>query len=92
MAGTGTGVPNWFRCPAERVDANNAYDYHARRFTRPVERHVVVRTGRTRTAPNRRKGHPRKDARSHEYDCLTCGHHGWSCLKDILTKPVRSAP
>lgn len=80
----GTGVPLTFRCSKERLER----DWRGGN-SRVEARHAdIVRTGRTRRAPNPGKGHPRKLPVSFEYVC-SCGHVGWSCHIDVVRHPLQ---
>lgn len=81
MSGRGTGYDIYFACPVyKRL-------YYVTRTQRDLDWHKVKRTGRTRAAPGKGKGHPRKLFTSHEYVCR-CGHKGWTCHADILQHPL----
>lgn len=76
----GTGSPVWFRCTKCRSTLNP--DRRAGDITR------VRLTGRER--PRRRsKHHPIGSRSTHvarEYECLDCGHVGWSTHVDLARK------
>lgn len=74
----GTGYPNWFYCAKAREIYLSDSGEQARRRAL----HVVTLTGRTKPAPGKGKGHPRKSKTSREYRC-SCGHVGWSCHIDL---------
>lgn len=52
--------------------------------------HEVVRTGRTKPNPSRRRGQ-RTLGELHEYEC-SCGHIGWTKHVEILYRPLKEAP
>ena len=73
-------TPFYFKCPTERREAND-HHFSPERYPYP-ERHKIVRTGRTK--PNRsriRSSRSLPDA--HEWECLTCGKHGWSVQSGV---------
>lgn len=81
MAGRGTGVPNWFVCPAARRARVWPDPY-------PPGHHRIRRTGRTE--PRRVDGNfhaGRTLDTRHEFVC-GCGHRGWTTLAGILDYPI----
>lgn len=79
------GSPNWFKCHNERRE-ERVYDYIDKSL-RPD--HRIRLTGRTR--PNRSHSRSvRVDNVEREYAC-TCGHVGWSRLKDLVRRATRDA-
>ena len=95
MSGYGTGYPNTFVCHKQRRDqgwdpergktsARMGYFYRGD--------HKVQRTGRTKPLASSQQGHghPRALKYQVEYTC-SCGHVGWTRLRDILYKPLEES-
>ena len=101
MAGYGTGVPLWFKCPTERDEYNQAWSREraVNRGTTSLReipyprRHKITRTGKTKASYQRQGNHhPRTLFRAHQYQCHTCGHVGWTILKDVMRCPLEDTP
>jgi hypothetical protein len=87
MAGGGTGTPNWFQCSACRK-RKSTISYGAPGYAELVRNGMVGRvvlTGRTRPNQSRNR-HVRISDTVRQYQCLDCGHVGWSNHKDLERK------
>lgn len=83
MAGRGTGVPIWFKCWACRRAYARLYDDASRyAFAGRGGPGRVRLTGRTRPNVSGNRP-PRASAKHREYECLDCGHVGWSNHVDL---------
>jgi hypothetical protein len=75
----GAGSPVYFMCSSERKT------YWRDRAEGLVRRHYVRLTGRKR--PYKPQRHSalglRSDTTAREYECITCGHVGWSNHMDL---------
>lgn len=88
MAGMGTGTPIFFQCAACRRCKGASYDTDQYRAHVMKGRLGRVRlTGRSKPNPSRRRNQRCSDT-SREYECLDCGHVGWSIHKDLERKYV----
>lgn len=91
MPGTnaGTGKPLTLKCakckkiPTWYTDHQGKRDWHATPGT-------IVRTGKVRGEPKPYGSHLRMLGEHHQYECLDCGHVGWTRHVDILRKPMKS--
>lgn len=68
-----SGKPAHLRCPVERREFND------------TRIHTILRTGRTRSNPSRKRGGYWLPL-SYEFECMTCGHVGWTAHPDILMR------
>jgi len=87
MGGFGTGYPNVFRCTHCKV----MFRSRMRHRRAEGDGTNVVRTGRTKPLLSSQKGRCHSRALLHrvEYQCLDCGHIGWTRNADIEGKPVK---
>jgi len=89
MGGFGTGYPNLFRCTRCKVMFRSRlrHGYSKRDGTN------VVRTGRIKPLLASQKGRCHSRALLHrvEYECLDCGHVGWTRNADVEGRPAKAA-
>lgn len=79
MAGMGTGTPQWFRCwNCRRTDDWRNHDDRGW-----INR--VKLTGLTRENRNHRRTQ-RTSGLERQYECMDCGHVGWSSHVDLERK------
>jgi len=83
MAGTnaGTGKPLFLKCAKCKKKRDHYYNALTGR---------LVRTGKVRGEPKSYGSHMRMLGEHYQYECLDCGHIGWSKHIDILHKPLKA--
>jgi len=85
-ANNGTGQPYFFQCSKCRRRNNSRH-----RSRLPYTGHQVKLTGRKKPLSRSQQGTggARVSQERREYECLDCGHVGWSRHKDLEHKEKR---
>lgn len=91
MPGTnaGTGKPLHLKCAQCKKQTKRTWLSGGRIiYTSLTGR--LVRTGKVRGEPKPYGSHLRMLGEHHQYECLDCGHVGWTRHVDILHKPLKA--